>query len=203
MLPNLLNTVQEHLFSDQDVMRRANIPDVMQQRIIRLRDIYNYWLTFPSKKDAEIISELKRRYSIQSSQAYEDIKLIKLLLGNLNQASTDFHRWKFNNMIQRAYDLAELRKDARSMVAAADKYAKYNKLDKEQENEMPWSEIVVQPFEPTSDPTVLGIKPVPGIQEKIRKKLKQYMDDSDIEDIEFEEADFDMDNLFKRPDDED
>lgn len=203
MLPNLLNTVQEHLFSDQDVMRRANIPDVMQQRIIRLRDIYNYWLTFPSKKDAEIISELKRRYSIQSSQAYEDIKLIKLLLGNLNQASTDFRRWKFNNMIQRAYDLAELRKDARSMVAAADKYAKYNKLDKEQENEMPWSEIVVQPFEPTSDPTVLGIKPVPGIQEKIRKKLKQYMDDSDIEDIEFEEADFDMDNLFKRPDDED
>ena len=199
MIPNALETIQTHLFNSVEVMTRNNVPEVMKTRILRLRDIYSFWLTFPSKKDAEIVMELKKRYQIQSSQAYDDLKVIKQLLGDLNKASTDFHRWKFNNMIQRAYDLAELKKDPKSMVAAADKYAKYNKLNQEDAEALPWHEILVQPFEPTNDPTVIGIKPIPNIQERIRKKLQQYIDDTDIQDVELDEADFDMENLFKQP----
>lgn len=80
------------------------------------------------------------------------------------------------------------------MAAAADKYAKYNQLDREDAFRIPWDEIVPQRFEPSSDPEVIGIRPVPGIQDKIRALKEKYL--KDIEDIEDEDADFDEEALF-------
>ena len=46
-------------------------------------------------------------------------------------------------------------------------------------------------------PTVLGIKPIPNINEKIKEMLDKYRKETiDIEDIEFEEADLEEDELF-------
>ena len=62
---------------------------------------------------------------------------------------------------------------------------------------MPYDLIVVQPFTATDDPSVLGIKPIPNIQERIDALLKKYQAENiDIEDIEFEEADLEEDVLF-------
>lgn len=62
---------------------------------------------------------------------------------------------------------------------------------------MPYDRIVVQPFTATDDPTVLGIKPIPNINEKIKEMLDKYRKETiDIEDIEFEEADLEEDELF-------
>ena len=138
------------------------------------------------------------RSGIGKSEAYEDIRLIKLLLGDLSQTSKDFHRFRFNAMVEKAYELAERKKDARSMVAAADKYAKYNQLDREDALRMPWDQIVIQPFEPTSDPTVIGIKPVANIREKIEAMKAKYARDM-IEEIEYEQADAGEEALFQAP----
>lgn len=55
----------------------------------------------------------------------------------------------------------------------------------------------MQPFTATADPSVLGIKPVPNIQEKIQKMLDKYRAETiDIEDVEYEEADLEEDVLF-------
>lgn len=193
---NTLTVCQEHLFSDIDKMKDAGVPEIIQARIIRIRDIYNMWLQFPSKKEQELVQVLKTKYGIKKTEAYADLKLIKILLGDLNQSSKDFHRWRFNTMILKAAAIAEHRKDARSLVAALDKYAKYNKLDKDDEYDNPFERIAVQPFEPTENPEVIGIKRVPNIAEKIQKKIKQYWSE-DIEDITFEETDFNEDDLFK------
>ena len=57
--------------------------------------------------------------------------------------------------------------------------------------------IVVQPFTATDDPSVLGIKPIPRLQERITELLHKYQADNiDIEDIEFEEADLEEQSLF-------
>ena len=62
---------------------------------------------------------------------------------------------------------------------------------------MPFDLIVVQPFTATDDPSVLGIKPIPNIQEKIQQMLQKYRaENMDIEDVEFEEADLEEDDLF-------
>jgi hypothetical protein len=195
--PNTLEVCRLHLFEDTDALQRNKIPDNLIKRIVRIRSAYTLWLEYPRKKDAEIRDHLMH-FGINKSEAYEDIRIIKLLLGDMTETSKAFHRFRFIAMVEKAYDLAERKKDARSMVAAADKYAKYNQLDKENALLIPWDEIIIQPFEPTSDPSVIGIKPVANIREKI-ESLKAKYDKDMIEDVEFEEVDLDEDSLFNAP----
>ena len=83
------------------------------------------------------------------------------------------------------------------MERAASSYAKYNRVDLEDEQAVPYDLIVVQPFTATNDPSVLGIKPIPNLREKIRMLLNKYRaENMDIEDIEFEEADLEESTLF-------
>ena len=56
--------------------------------------------------------------------------------------------------------------------------------------------IVVQPFTAIAAPSVLGIKPIPNIQEKIQKMIAKYCAETlDIEDVEYEETDLEEDVL--------
>lgn len=192
---NTLEICRVHLFDDKPKLLELGLPEMIVDRIIRLRSAYTLWLEFPRKKDAEIRDHLMK-FGVNKSAAYDDIAVLKLLLGDMTETSKAFHRFKFNSMIQNAYDLAERKKSPRDMVAAADKYAKYNKLDKEDAFKIPWDEIIPQPFEPTSDPTVIGIKPIPNIREKIRKLKEKYLAESEGEYIAFEEVDFNEDDLF-------
>ena len=93
--------------------------------------------------------------------------------------------------------MAQKRKDTKSMERAAASYAKYNRVDLEDEQAVPYEMIVVQPFVATSDPSVLGIKPIPNIQKKISDMIAKYRAETlDIEDVELEEADLEFDLLF-------
>ncbi len=93
-------------------------------------------------------------------------------------------------MLLETYRMAKARKDTKTMERAAASYAKYNRVDLEDEQALPYDMIVVQPFTATSDPTVLGLKPIPNLQSKIDKLLAKYRAETiDIEDIEYEEAD--------------
>jgi hypothetical protein len=195
--PATLEICRLHLFSDVDVLRRENIPETLVKRILRIRSAYTMWLEYPRKKDAEIRDHLAS-FGVAKSEAYEDIRIIKLLLGDMTETSKAFHRFRFISMIEEAYKLAERKKDARSMVAAADKYAKYNQLDKEDALSIPWDEIIIQPFEPTSDPTVIGIKPVANIRERIKALKAKYAEDIP-QDVEYEDADINEDDLFNAP----
>jgi hypothetical protein len=123
-----------------------------------------------------------------------DIQILKLLPVNMTETSKAFHRFRFNSMIQNAYGVAERKRDARSMAAAAARYAKYNRPDREDAFKIPRDEIIPQRFEPVSDPEVTGIKPVAGIQDKIKALKEKYL--KDIEDIACEDVDFDGDGLF-------
>jgi hypothetical protein len=174
-------------------MQSQAIPEILVERIIRIRSAYTLWLEHPRKKDAEIRDHLLA-FGISKTQAYQDIQILKLLLGEMSETSKAFHRFKFNAMIQNAYKMAELKKDARSMAAAAAQYAKYNQLDREDALKVPWEEIIPQRFEPSSDPSLIGIKPQANIQEKIKALKEKYL--SDIEDIEYEEEDLDENTLF-------
>lgn len=194
-LPAIQEVAMRHLFTDTAEMTKVGIPIATQQHLIRLRDMYNHWLEFPKKKDREIVNELRHRYGLQNTQAYEDLRLIKNLLGNLQEASKQYHRYRFLEMIKESFEMARQLKDTRSMVAAADKYAKYMQLDKEDEHDARYDLIPIQPFEPTDDPTVIGIKPVADIRDKIRRKKEQYWNE-DIEDVLPEMVEFNEDDIF-------
>ena len=191
--PNTLELCRVHLFDDRPELIKKGIPDMLIERIIRIRATYTFWLEHPRKKDAEI-RDFLLNFNINKSAAYDDISVLKILLGDMNETSKAFHRFRFNAMIQNAYDLCERKQDGSGMAKASGLYAKYNQLDREDSFKFPWDEIIPQRFEPTSDPTVIGIKPIPNIQEKIKSLKERYLNDA--EDISFEDIDYDEESMF-------
>ncbi|MBQ9555252.1 MAG: hypothetical protein IJV05_03415 [Muribaculaceae bacterium] len=193
---NTLDVCRVDLFTTREVLEER-YPLVIVAAVLRIRDEYNWFLSNPDAKDRQFVEQAVSRHGISRMQAYNDLAVVKALLPNLAQASRDFHRYRFNEMILETYQMAKKRKDTKTMEKAASSYAKYNRVDLEDEQAVPYELIVVQPFTATDDPTVLGIKPIPRLQERIQELLHKYQAENiDIEDIEYEEADLEEQSLF-------
>ena len=155
------------LFSSQEELDERYTEDVVA-RILRIREEYNWFIANPDAKDRQFIENAVSRFGIHKSMAYRDLGVVKGLLPHLAQASRDFHRYRYNEMILETYQMAKKRKDTKTMEKAASSYAKFNRVDLEDEQVVPYDMIVVQPFTATDDPSVLGIKPMPRLQERIQ-----------------------------------
>ena len=194
--PNALELCRSDLFTKEDELRQA-YPQLLVDKVLRVRDMYNWCIANPDAKDRQFVEQELSRYDISKVVAYSDLAIVKTLLPTLATASRDFHRWRYNEMILETYQMAKKRKDTKTMEKAASSYAKYNRIDLEDEQAVPYEMIVVQPFTATSDPTVLGIKPIPNINDKIKAMLNKYRAETiDIEDITYEEADLEEESLF-------
>ena len=171
------------LFTSEEELREKYDMRIVA-RILRVREEYN-------------VETAMARHGINKTQAYSDLAIVKALLPQLSQASRDFHRYRYNEMILETFQMAKKRKDTKTMEKAASSYAKFNRVDLEDEQAVPYDLIVVQPFTATDDPSVLGIKPLPRLQERIQQLLHKYRaENMDIEDIEYEEADLEEKSLF-------
>ena len=176
---------------------RERYPDSIVTRVLRVREEYNWFLSNPDAKDRQFVENAVSRFGISKSLAYNDLGIVKMLLPHLAQASRDFHRYRYNEMILETFQMAKKRKDTKTMEKAASSYAKFNRVDLEDEQAVPYDLIVVQPFTATDDPSVLGIKPMPRLQERIQELLHKYQAENiDIADIEYEEADLEESALF-------
>ena len=180
---NTLDVCRVDMFTAEDELR-LRYPDAIADRVLRA-------------KDRQFIDNAVSRFGISKVLAYSDLAIVKAMLPHLSQASRDFHRYRYNEMILETFQMAKKRKDTKTMEKAASSYAKFNRVDLEDEQTVPYDLIVVQPFTATDDPSVLGIKPMPRLQERIQELLHKYQAENiDIEDIEFEEADIEEKSLF-------
>lgn len=207
-LPSTIDACKLDLFSSREELVTKYQP-VMVARIIRVREAYNWMLANPDAKDRQVIDIImSRNPGISKSSAYSDLSILKTLLPELSKNSRDFHRWRYTEMIMETYQLAKRRKDTRTMERAATSYAKHTRVDLEDEMAMPYDQIVVQPFVPTMDVTILGLKRIPNAFDYIDKLSKELLaDNPDIIDVEAEEADLQEDKFFSpltdKHDDED
>lgn len=195
-LPSALEACRLDLFaSDEELLEKY--PPALAERIMRLREMHNYWLANPSIKDRQLRDTIMSRYNVSQSTAYSDINIIHELVPLLSQKSRDFHRTRYNEMILETYAMAKARKDTKSMERAATSYAKYNRVDLEDEMTMPYDAIVMQPFCATLDVTVLGIKQIPDAYNFIARLTRELSRDyGDIMDVEYEEPDLEENHLF-------
>lgn len=201
--PSVQDIVQVDFFTSEDVLREK-YPDVSVERVLRLRVMYNWFISNPESKDKEFVDECLSRYGVSKTLAYDDLRVIKSVLPHITQASRDYHRWKYNEMILETYQMAKKRKDTKTMERAATSYAKFNNVNVEDEQSVPYDLIVVQPFTATQDPSVLGIKPIPNIEKKISDLIAKYRAESmDIDDIDYEEPDIMDWDGFKEIDEKD
>lgn len=200
--PNATEVCRADLFTKESELAER-YPQPIVEKVLRVREMYNWFISNPDATDREFISELMQRRSIARCTAYSDLAVVKSLLPMLSTASRDFHRWRTNEMLMATYRMAEKRKDTKTMERAASAYGKLNRVDLEDEQAMPYEMIVPQPFTATDDPRVLGIEPIPNIQSKIDAMIAKYRAETiDIEDVTFEDVDLEFSTLFPNPKDE-
>ena len=195
-MPRIVDTVavcRTDLFTAEDELSKR-YDAVLASRIVRLRDMYMYKLQYPDCTDRKFVEEIMARHNVCQRAAYSDLSIIKQLLPLLTSSSRDYHRWRANEMAMETYKLAKERNDTKTMAQVVKHYADINRVSLEDEQVMPYDDIVPQPFTATSDPTVLGIKPIPNIQQKIKEMIAKYRAETiDIEDVEAEEVDLNED----------
>ena len=99
-------------------------------------------------------------------------------------------RWKIKKSIEQDIAAARRAGDYRSIAALSKVLVQNNRTDKDDEPELEFDKIVPQNFEPTDDPTVLGIERIPDLRARIRALQKRYsatmVQDADYEEIKEE-----------------
>ena len=194
--PHSIEVCRTELFT-KEVELRDRYPQALVDKVLRVREMYNWFIANPDGTDREFVAEVCQWHDIHRTTAYSDLAVVKLLLPMLGSASRDFHRWRTNEMLIATYKMAEKRKDSKTMERAATVYGKLNRVDLEDEQAIPLDQILWQPFTATDDPRVLGIEPIPNIQSKIDAMIEKYRRETiDIEDAESEECNVEFETLF-------
>ena len=189
-----IDTIADNLMLPEEEMRANNVEEQVIKRILRLRDIYNFMLRNPLKKDREFIDYIQAKYKendkpLSKRKAYEDIEILHTIIGNLQQCTKEWHRWRFNNMIMEGYAIALRNNDAVAIAKLAGMYGKYNKLDKEDGHDHGFNEIPRISF--TFDVTVLGFVAIPNARKVMDEMIARYsntaiadvVEDADVTEI--------------------
>lgn len=173
-----IDTYADNLMLSESELLEKGVDRQVIVRIFRLRDIYNYMLRNPLKKDREYIDYIQASYhdedgkALSKRKAYEDIEILHAVIGNLQQCTKEWHRWRFNNMIMEGYAIAVRKEDAAAIAKLAQQYGKYNQLDKNDEKDLGLSQVPHLIF--VFDVSVLGFKPIPNAYRVMDELIKKY-----------------------------
>lgn len=197
-----IDLARQEMFTPREELEKRFSPERVEH-LIRLRDMYNFFLNDPAGRDRNFVDKFRAKYNISQSMAYADLALVKQLLPSLAPASREFHRKQVSEMLLETYNMAKARKDVKAMALAAKELGKVNRVDLDDEKELPYELIVVQPFSPSLDPTLIGLKRIDNLEEvKARLRKQLAADNPDIEDIDYELADLEEESLFPDTEDE-
>ena len=186
-MPTDIDQYSRYIYMERPEMEAENLSPLIIERVKRLRAIFSYWQEFPTKTTREIVTHDMQLHKIKISQAYDDVHLCQLLLGNVHQATKEFYRWKINVDLDEDIRKARIKGDFRAVAALEAVRVKNNRTDKDDEPELEFDKIIPQNFVPTDDPSVIGIKKIPGLRDRIRRLEKKYSNGT-IEDAEYVEV---------------
>lgn len=171
---------------NEDELQDLHLSAIVKARVERLRGCYAFWLRYPRFTVREMVDQDKAMFGVSETQAYDDIHLCQVMLGNLNAASKEFWRWKINQEIDEDRKAAKAAGDFRALAVMQKNRIKNNRTDTPDEPELAFDKIVPVEFRMTDDPTVIGLQKIPNLRAKIKKMEKRYSM-PDIEDADFEE----------------
>lgn len=183
MNPTLAERAQRYLLASREEMEKAHLPAPFQARMIRLREMYALWLENPRYLDRDIVKLLRDKHGLSTTQAYEDVRLIKLCLGSLGRLSRDYDRYIFRLRCEEGWKMAREKDDPRAFAAVTATYLKGTMLDHPEQEAPNYSLIQPQQFIISADPSVSGFKPIPGILEKAKRLQAHYIQEIREEDM--------------------
>ena len=182
-----LDKFQSVMFDDMSTLDHLTVTE--RDQVLRYRFAFTILLENPSLSDKLLRDYLMVEFKICSSQGYNDIINIKIILPNIRNAGKEWIRYVVNEELKDIIAKCKLGGDdlMKERILAVDKLAKYNKLDQEDNEEMPWDDIIPVGIEPTSDPSVLGIAKMKNKEEEIKRLIEKYKGEIEIEDIEYQD----------------
>lgn len=181
-VPVNIDEYSEYLPVSSDELRQQLVPEDTIQRIERLRELSSYWRSYPSTSPKELVTRCMQLFKVGKSQAYDDIHILKILIGNLEATTKEFARWRANQMIEEDRLAARRDGDWRAVASMQKNYIINNQTDKEDSPDKAFEKIVPLQIEPTDDPSVLGIKAPKNLRQLRDKLIRRYSKDEEFDD---------------------
>ena len=178
-LPVDIDKYSEYLPVDSSELRQQLVPEDTIMRVERLRELSSYWRSYPSTSPKELVSRCMQNFHVAKSQAYDDVRILKILIGNLEATTKEFARWRVNQMIEEDRQAARRDGDWRAVASMQKNYILNNQTDKPDTPDMAYDRIVPLQIEPTDDPSVLGIKAPKNLRARRDKLIRQYSKDDE------------------------
>lgn len=186
MNPELIDRTQRFLFASEEEMEEAHLPQATRERMTRLRDMYAYWLRHPALADKALVAQLRQQYKVGFTQAYEDLRLLKICLGNLGQVTRQWCQYLFLQRCEEGFAMARENGDASAFAKVLSALGKFTRLDHDESVGPDYSQIVPQQFELTTDPAVAGFERIENVQERVRllfDKFKREAQDAEAVEV--------------------
>ncbi len=197
-LPTDLDNYSKYIVLNDDELQKLPINPAVIQRVHRLRGLYAYWLQFPDKFERDILQQDMALFGVGRAQAYDDVRLVQVILGNMQQAARNFMRWKINQDLERDLRAARRAGDHKSVAAIEKVRVMNNRTDKEDEPNTNYERIPNLGVVFTDNPKVLGIEGydnVASLRKDVNSMNKKYSREveKDSEYVEYEEVEDDGD----------
>jgi hypothetical protein len=195
-LPANLDEYSKYIVMNDDELRKEPINPAVIQRVHRLRGLYAYWLQFPDKFERDILQQDMALFGVGRAQAYDDVRLVQIILGNMQQATRNFMRWKINQDLEQDLRAARRAGDHKSVASIEKVRVMNNRTDKEDEPDTNYDRIPLFGVVFTSNPKALGIEGYDN-EASLRKDIdtmnRKYSRDIEKEYTDYEEVNEDGD----------
>lgn len=147
----------------------------------RIKFGYTTWLEHPTYTDTQMRNLVMTQFGVDRHVALQDLTLIRLLLGNVTNASKEFFRYKVNHLLDLATSaaLAGDHQKAKSLTKIADTFAKNNRTEENDGDHIPWDRIVPKDLSVSIDPAVAGVKVERGAVEAAKRLRRQLLEESE------------------------
>jgi len=201
-LPVNIDEYVSYIVMNDEELRDQQVSPAVIQRLHRLRGLYAYWLQFPDKFERDILQQDISRFGVGRAQAYDDVRLVQILLGNMQQATRNFMRWKINQDLEADLRAARRQGDYRSVASLEKVRVLNNRTDKEDEPETNYDRIPLFGVVFTSNPSALNIpgydneaslrKDIIAMNKRYSREIENEKEFTDYEEVEEDGAGTDI-----------
>ena len=201
-LPVNIDEYVSYIVMNDEELRDQHVSPAVIQRLHRLRGLYAYWLQFPDKFERDILQQDISLFGVGRAQAYDDVRLVQILLGNMQQATRNFMRWKINQDLEADLRAARRQGDYRSVASLEKVRVLNNRTDKEDEPETNYDRIPLFGVVFTSNPSALNIpgydneaslrKDIIAMNKRYSREIENEKEFTDYEEVEEDGAETDI-----------
>ena len=193
-LPVNIDDYSRYIVMSDEQLLDEHVGNHILERLHRLRGLYAYWLQFPDKFERDILQQDMTLFGVKRAQAYDDVRLVQVLLGNMQQATRNFMRWKINQDLEADLKAARRSGDHRAVASLEKVRVLNNRTDKEDEPDTNYDRIPLFGVTFTSNPKALGIdgyENEAALRKDIENYNRKFSREKDLEYTDFEEVEDD------------